>query len=170
MQESDLWEMRNKWGEPCHPSLLPWESFQATVKDGRSRLKPGGLPELKRRSGELSGHQARVPKSGEERATSRENPGDLQRGHRSNIQHSTAQGMHGSAGAGEKPAGQIRGNRAPDPHGALSWACSQADYREPSSSEDTGYSAPKGLGSVGRDQQPLTKCCQSHWTNSKSRT
>ena len=42
--------------------------------------------------------------------------------------------------------------------------------REPSSSEDTGYSAPKGLCSVVRDQQPLTKCCQSHWTNSKSRT
>lgn len=40
---------------------------------------------------------ARVPKSGEERATSRGNPGDLQRGHSSNIQQSTAQGTHGSA-------------------------------------------------------------------------
>lgn len=40
--------------------------------------------------------RARVPKSGEERATGRENPGDLQRGHRSNIQQSAAQGTHGS--------------------------------------------------------------------------
>lgn len=52
VKDSDLWEMENKWEEPCNcPSLQPWESFQAVTQWGRTQ-RAGKLPELRRQSWE----------------------------------------------------------------------------------------------------------------------